>query len=282
MDQGRFHLQFGQATEHQIAPLFAGRSIRLDARQMERTYWTREFGQVRWEEWKRDDYTRSRDGKSASEMAESFFDDIAGRGLPHPGEEFRGVPGQPVDMPAIHARRGNDLHRRSHQGRQRRGKMMGRRFALHVPAAIGRSIERRLQRGFAPLITAIEADRTAQKQGVSLIGRSIGARQQHVGRNIAMSASLQLPDQRKEKGMAIRQGPDFRSHGRDQRFVVQRAGGCQLHAQQSSVEFCRLDRRRKRVGIMPAQIQAEHAAGCDDPANCRRIVHHIHRPVLPL
>ena len=44
------------------------------ARQMERTYWTREFGQVRWEAWKRDDYTRSRDGKSASEMAESFAD----------------------------------------------------------------------------------------------------------------------------------------------------------------------------------------------------------------
>ena len=88
-------------------------------------------------------------------MAERFFDDIAGRGLLHPGEEFRGIARQPVDMLAIHARRGNDLHRRPHQGRQRRGKMMGRGFALHVPTAICRGIERRLQRGYAPIVTAI-------------------------------------------------------------------------------------------------------------------------------
>ncbi|WP_312312380.1 hypothetical protein [Sphingobium yanoikuyae] len=41
-------------------------------KQMERTYWTREFGQSRWESWKRDDYFGRKANKSAQELAESF------------------------------------------------------------------------------------------------------------------------------------------------------------------------------------------------------------------
>jgi hypothetical protein len=40
--------------------------------QMERTYWTREFGEVRWENWKRDDYA-DRDHKTAIQLARQAF-----------------------------------------------------------------------------------------------------------------------------------------------------------------------------------------------------------------
>ena len=41
-------------------------------KQMERTYWTREFGQSRWESWKREDYYGRKAKKTATELAESF------------------------------------------------------------------------------------------------------------------------------------------------------------------------------------------------------------------
>jgi hypothetical protein len=41
-------------------------------KQMERTYWTKEFGQSRWESWKREDYYGRKAEKSATELAESF------------------------------------------------------------------------------------------------------------------------------------------------------------------------------------------------------------------
>ncbi|MBD8554470.1 hypothetical protein IFT84_07995 [Rhizobium sp. CFBP 8762] len=42
-------------------------------KQMERTYWTREFGQSRWENWKRDDYTNKKSGETAVELAKATF-----------------------------------------------------------------------------------------------------------------------------------------------------------------------------------------------------------------
>jgi hypothetical protein len=44
-----------------------------NGRQMERTYWTREFGQSRWENWKREDFVNKHVGKSAQELADDFF-----------------------------------------------------------------------------------------------------------------------------------------------------------------------------------------------------------------
>ncbi|WP_395696908.1 hypothetical protein [Methylocella sp.] len=41
-------------------------------RQMERTYWTREFGQVRWENWKRDDYANKK-GEKAPDLARESY-----------------------------------------------------------------------------------------------------------------------------------------------------------------------------------------------------------------
>ncbi len=43
------------------------------ARQMERTYWTKEFGQTRWENWKREDFFNRKAGMSAIELAEAHF-----------------------------------------------------------------------------------------------------------------------------------------------------------------------------------------------------------------
>jgi hypothetical protein len=43
-------------------------------RQMERTYWTREFGQTRWENWKRDDYVNKKTGGTASGLAKRTFE----------------------------------------------------------------------------------------------------------------------------------------------------------------------------------------------------------------
>ncbi len=41
--------------------------------QMERTYWTREFGQTRWENWKREDWVNKKLGKAAPQLAEEYF-----------------------------------------------------------------------------------------------------------------------------------------------------------------------------------------------------------------
>src|SRR5262249_46498266 len=43
------------------------------AEQVERTYWTEEFGISRWEKWARDDWINARSGKSARELAEALF-----------------------------------------------------------------------------------------------------------------------------------------------------------------------------------------------------------------
>lgn len=43
------------------------------AMQMERTYWTREFGLTRWEKWARDDWTNPRSQRPATELAHSLF-----------------------------------------------------------------------------------------------------------------------------------------------------------------------------------------------------------------
>lgn len=42
-------------------------------KQMERTYWTKEFGQVRWENWKRDDYVNNKTGDTAVALARKAF-----------------------------------------------------------------------------------------------------------------------------------------------------------------------------------------------------------------
>lgn len=56
---------YSQADQAGLAP---GRSG-----QMERTYWTREFGQTRWENWKREDWVNKKLGKAAPELAEDYF-----------------------------------------------------------------------------------------------------------------------------------------------------------------------------------------------------------------
>ncbi|OLP58222.1 hypothetical protein BJF93_06250 [Xaviernesmea oryzae] len=48
-----------------------------DAKQVERTYWTREFGLSRWEKWAREDWVHPRAKKTAPELAQALF--AAGR-----------------------------------------------------------------------------------------------------------------------------------------------------------------------------------------------------------
>jgi hypothetical protein len=44
-----------------------------DAMQMERSYWTKEFGFTRWEKWARDDWVHPRSGKSVKDLAAVLF-----------------------------------------------------------------------------------------------------------------------------------------------------------------------------------------------------------------
>lgn len=76
--------------------------------QMERTYWTRELGQSRWENWKRDDYVHRKSNMTAMELAEDSSDahacsrpmEISGRVTPGmdigPLEERDGIYSQVV------------------------------------------------------------------------------------------------------------------------------------------------------------------------------------------
>lgn len=43
------------------------------AEQMERTYWTREFGLTRWEKWAREDWRHPRSGRTAPDLARALF-----------------------------------------------------------------------------------------------------------------------------------------------------------------------------------------------------------------
>jgi hypothetical protein len=43
------------------------------AKQLERTYWTREFGFTRWEKWSRDDWVNERNGKASPELGSVLF-----------------------------------------------------------------------------------------------------------------------------------------------------------------------------------------------------------------
>lgn len=44
-----------------------------DSKQAERTYWTKEFGQTRWEAWKRDDFVNVQTGQTAEQLALAAF-----------------------------------------------------------------------------------------------------------------------------------------------------------------------------------------------------------------
>ncbi|WP_374308558.1 hypothetical protein [Methylocella sp.] len=44
-----------------------------DAMQIERTYWTKEFGLSRWEKWARADWVHPRSGKSAMDLAQTLY-----------------------------------------------------------------------------------------------------------------------------------------------------------------------------------------------------------------
>lgn len=58
---------------HHFAQADRGGMAPGPAEQMERTYWTREFGLTRWEKWARDDWSNPRNRQPADVLAKSMF-----------------------------------------------------------------------------------------------------------------------------------------------------------------------------------------------------------------
>jgi hypothetical protein len=71
---------------HHYAQSGAGGASPGKAQQVERTYWTREFGLTRWEKWAREDWVHPRSGGAAPKLAAQLF--------------ARGRCGQPYSLPA--------------------------------------------------------------------------------------------------------------------------------------------------------------------------------------
>jgi hypothetical protein len=89
--------------------------------QMERTYWTREFGEVRWENWKRDDYV-DKEGKTAVQLAHTAFgENYCSKPFEMPSQPTPGIRLGPIESNGAYSQTLTDLK----SGEQHRWYMAG-------------------------------------------------------------------------------------------------------------------------------------------------------------
>lgn len=95
----------------------AGNENPGDARQVERSYWTREFGITRWEKWERVDHER-RDGQGVIDQAHRIFEKhVCGSPYGPAAQPSPTVRYQPVEVEGLYRRNMVQIDKSGHQSR---------------------------------------------------------------------------------------------------------------------------------------------------------------------